>query len=83
MFKCIAIPTTHQHGTTPQALQPLLYRTLKAQHIVSVRGDLDGQLGRLVFGAGRIILGVLVELDAEVEAQFLEAVGGEPGESNG
>jgi len=52
--------------------------TLEAQHVVSVGGDLNGQLGSLVGGACRIIFGVLVELDTKVEAKLLEGVGSEP-----
>lgn len=52
--------------------------TLEAQHVVAVGGDLDGQLGGLVLGPRGVIFRVLVELDAEVEAQLLEAVLGEP-----
>ena len=50
---------------------------LEAEHVVAVGGDLDGQLGRLVLGARLILLGVLVELDAELEAELLEGVGSE------
>lgn len=55
------------------------HHTLKAKHVISVRGNLDRQFGRLVLGACRVILGILVEFDAEIEAELLELVGSEPG----
>lgn len=51
---------------------------LEAEHVVAVGGNLDGQLGGLVLGARLILLSVLVELDAELEAELLEGVGSEP-----
>jgi hypothetical protein len=54
--------------------------TLETEHVVSVRRDLDFEEGSLFLGPLRIIFGIFVELDAEVEAEILEFVGREPGD---
>jgi hypothetical protein len=54
-------------------LRPLLLKVVSH----SIRRQLDLELRPLVFRSRRIILGILIELDAEVEAKILELVGGE------
>jgi len=79
IFKCNAIPALHFSVTLLRGAVffGLERHTLKAKHVVSIRRNLDGQFGRFLFGACRVILRVLVELDAEIEAQTLELVGRE------